>query len=60
MAGESPVFIAGVDFDPGDPDEVEVVRFAGAISRAERMEELREENARLRSLLNEQEEATEW
>lgn len=56
MAGQSPVFIAGVDFDPGDPDEVEIVKFAGQISRAERMEELREENAHLRVLLNEREE----
>lgn len=60
MAGESPVFIAGVDFDPGDPDEVDVIRFAGAISRAERMEELHQENTYLRGLLNEREEDSGW
>lgn len=47
-----PAFVAGVDFDPYDEDDVEAVRFAGEVSRADRMHQLEEENARLRARLS--------
>lgn len=47
----SPAFVAGVDFEPGHEDDVEAVRFAGEIHRAEYVRDLEEENARLRAAL---------
>jgi len=47
----SPSFVAGVDFDPSDPDEVEVVKLASQTHGAERMRYLEAENARLRGLV---------
>jgi hypothetical protein len=52
-AGEAPIgspaFVAGIDYDGTDPDEVEVVRFASERHRYDRLRELEEENAALRS-----------
>lgn len=50
-AWRSPAFVAGVDFEPGDEDDVTAVRFAGEIHRADYVRGLEEENARLRSYL---------
>lgn len=44
----SPVFVAGIDFDPHDLDEVEVVKLASERHRYDRMRALEEENASLR------------
>jgi hypothetical protein len=46
---DSPAFVAGVDFDPYDEGEVEVVKLASERHRAETLEKLREENADLRA-----------
>lgn len=51
---DSPVFFAGVDFDPWDADEVEVVRHASQLHGAEKMRHLEEEGSRLRSLVETQ------
>lgn len=42
-------YCAGVDFDPFDPDEVEIVKLASEWDRHYAMEKLERENARLRS-----------
>lgn len=55
---DSPVFFPGVDFDPWDADEVEIVRHASRLHGAEKMRHLEEEAARLRSLLETQDEHT--
>lgn len=47
----SPVFVAGIDFDPNDPDEVEVVKLASEQHRYDRISRLEEENRQLRSEL---------
>lgn len=43
-----PAFVAGIDYDGADPDEVEVVRLATETHRYERLRELEDENRRLR------------
>lgn len=48
-------FVPGEDFDPYDPDEVEIVKLASERSAADRMRHLERENARLRALVNEYE-----
>lgn len=48
---ESPAFAPGVDFDPSDPEEVEIVKEASARHGSEKMAHLERENARLRSEL---------
>ena len=53
--GPSPLtFTPGIDFDPSDSDEVEIVKLASERSMANRMRHLERENARLRALLNEE------
>lgn len=47
----SPAFVAGVDFDPGDPEELEVVRLASSRHGIERIAHLEQENADLRNQL---------
>lgn len=51
-----PAFVAGVDFDPYDEDEVAVVRLAGEFSRADRVTRLENEVASLRERLAQYEE----
>lgn len=46
-----PAFVAGVDFDSYDEDDVAAVRAAGEVHRAEYVRQLEEENARLRAEL---------
>lgn len=46
-----PAFVAGIDFDPYDEDDVAAVRMAGEFSRADRVTRLEEENAVLRERL---------
>lgn len=56
--GRSPeglAFTPGVDFDPFDPEEVEIIRLASEKDAASRISRLEAENARLRALLEEQE-----
>lgn len=48
----SPAFVAGIDFDPYDEDDVAAVRAAGEVHRAEYVRDLEEENARLRAIVN--------
>lgn len=54
--GEVPMsplsFVPGTDFDPSDPDEVELVLEASKRDRYDRMAALERENDRLRSLLD--------
>lgn len=50
---ESPAFIPGVDFDPTDSEEVEIVGYATEKHGAKKMRHLEEENLRLRALLEE-------
>jgi hypothetical protein len=50
---ESPAFVPGVDFDPWDPEEVEIVGLATEIHRHDKMRRLEEENSRLRARLAE-------
>jgi hypothetical protein len=44
-------FVPGVDFDPDDEEEVEIVGLASGKSAADRLWQLERENARLRGLL---------
>jgi len=44
-------WVPGVDFDPSDPDEMEVMQHVWAKERAESISALQEENSRLRGLL---------
>lgn len=54
--GEAPIgsaaFVAGLDYDGADPDEVEVVRFASETHRHERVRALEAENDALRAELD--------
>jgi hypothetical protein len=50
---ESPAFVPGEDFDPLDPEEVEIVKLATSIHAAETIDHLRAECARLQSVINE-------
>lgn len=54
--GEQPygalAYVAGHDFDPSDPDDVEAVRAATENDAHARIEALEEENARLRAELS--------
>ena len=56
---ESPEFIPGEDFDPFDPDDVEIGGLATMGHRADKMRRLEKENARLRGILAEYEEKKE-
>jgi len=47
----SPAFVAGVDFDPFDPDEVEVVRLASERHGVERIAHLEQKVADLKDQL---------
>jgi hypothetical protein len=47
----SPAFVAGVDFDPGDPEELEVVRLASSRHGIERIEGLERQVADLKDQL---------
>jgi hypothetical protein len=46
-------FTPGVDFDPWDAEEVEIVKLATGRSAADRLRHLERENSRLRALLGE-------
>jgi hypothetical protein len=50
---ESPSFIPGVDFDPNDPDEVEIIGFVTENHAHDRITRLEKENAELRGQLAE-------
>lgn len=47
----SPAFVAGVDFDPHDEDDVAAVRAAGEVHRAEYVRELEEKVDRLTAIV---------
>ena len=48
---DSPAYIAGVDFDPNDQDEVEVIQLATEWDKHNRIQALEAENASLRAEL---------
>lgn len=45
-------FIPGVDFDPYDEDDIEIVNIASGRDAADRIRHLEQENARLRRLFD--------
>lgn len=47
----SPAYVAGIDFDPDDDEEVEAVRLATERDRFDRIEQLERDNANLRATL---------
>jgi hypothetical protein len=46
-------WVPGVDFDPTDPEEMEVMKVVWEREKFDRIHALEEENARLRALVNE-------
>jgi hypothetical protein len=62
----SPTYTPGVDFDPNDPDDVEIVGLATEIDKYNRIDQLERENAMLREQFDdsdvdyEEEEVCDW